>query len=294
MEDENYSNTEVFNNNNNITPEKNNIKLNSLNNNNNFEHNSNVQNNNNNEKVIWDLEIWKKAEQVKFKAYLKQLEYEFINKLTDQFRIKEEERDKEIKNKINEINLLQSRLKKKATELETRENKLSLMEEELKIKINEVARQLANKEEEITYIKKRFKEEKSAIEKDMMHMQKITNEKNKEIEKVEINFKNYKKEIDDSPVSLLKAELTRKALEIDDHIREKERLNQEKEKLKSQGEKLKLDILKIKKLFEQEKEAMYKQRLDEIVIIFLVVLKFYIYFKSLFSLIYLVIVLILY
>ena len=236
-----------------LTPE-NKIKINSPN-----------QNIANNESVIWDLEIWRKAEQMKFKAYLKQLEYEFINKLTEEFRNKEEQRDKEIKNKLNEINLLQTKLKKKATDLEARENKISLMEEELKIKINEVARQLANKEEEINYIKKRFKDEKNNIEKDSLQFQKIINEKNKEIEKIELNFKNYKKEIDDSPVSLLKGELTRKSLEIEDHIREKERILQEKEKLKNQCEKLKLDILKIKKLFEQEKESMYKQKIDEIV-----------------------------
>ena len=219
----------------------------------------------NKESIIWDVETWKKAEQIKFKAYLKQLEYDFINKLTDQFKLKEEERDKEIKTKISEINTLQLRLKKKATELEGRENKVILMEEELKIKINEVARQLTNKDEEIAYIKKRFREEKLLIEKDSVNLNKNINEKNREIEKIENSYKTFKKEIDDSPVSLLKAELTRKSLEIDDHIREKDRINHEKERLRNQNEKLKLDILKIKKLFEQEKEVMFKQKLDEIV-----------------------------
>jgi hypothetical protein len=241
----------------------NNINSNSLEKDNSY--NLNIKNNNIKESVIWDLETWKKAEQMKFKAYLKQLEYDFINKLTDQFRIKEEERDKEIKSKITEINTLQTRLKKKATELEGRENKIILMEEELKIKINEVARQLTNKEEEIAYIKKRFREEKLLIEKDAANLNKIISEKNAEIERIEISFKNYKKEIDESPVSLLKAEITRKSLEIEDNIREKDRINHEKDRLKNQCEKLKLDILKIKKLFEQEKEIMYKQKLDEIV-----------------------------
>ena len=46
------------------------------------------------ENVIWDLEVWKRAEQTKFKAYLKQLEYEFLNKISEEFKIKEEEREK--------------------------------------------------------------------------------------------------------------------------------------------------------------------------------------------------------
>jgi hypothetical protein len=259
----NNNNSNPNNNNNNNSQEKDNS------------YNLNIKNNNIKESIIWDLETWKKAEQIKFKAYLKQLEYDFINKLTDQFKIKEEERDKEIKTKITEINTLQTRLKKKATELEGRENKILLMEEELKIKINEVARQLTNKEEEIAYIKKRFREEKLLIEKDSANLNKIISEKNAEIERIEISFKNYKKEIDESPVSLLKAEITRKSLEIDDHIREKDRINHEKDRLKNQCEKLKLDILKIKKLFEQEKEIMYKQKLDEIVRKYKFLLKFF-------------------
>src|SRR5689334_14167171 len=78
------------------------------------------------ENVIWDLEVWKRAEQTKFKAYLKQLEYEFLSKLAEEYKQKEEEREKDVKLKINEINILQTRLKKKASELESRENKVSL------------------------------------------------------------------------------------------------------------------------------------------------------------------------
>ena len=30
--------------------------------------------------MIWDLEVWKRAQQAQFKAYLKQLEFEFLSK----------------------------------------------------------------------------------------------------------------------------------------------------------------------------------------------------------------------
>jgi hypothetical protein len=216
------------------------------------------------ETLIWDLEVWKRAEQTKFKAYLKQLEYEFLNRLSEEYKHKEEERDKEIKSKINELNVLQTRLKKKASELETRENKLNLLEEELKIRINEVARQLTNKEEEISYIKKRFKEEKTLLEKDKLSLTKQCSEKDKIIETIENNFRNYKKEVDDSPLSVLKNELNRKILELEDSNREVSRLINEGGKYKSQCEKLKLDLVKMKKAFDQEKELLYKQKIDEI------------------------------
>lgn len=216
------------------------------------------------ENVIWDLEVWKRAEQTKFKAYLKQLEYEFLNKLSDEFKQKEEEREKEIKSKVNELNILQTRLKKKASELETRENKVSLMEEELRIKMNEVARQLANKEEEIVYYNRRFKEIKADLEKEKQNLVKQLGEKEIAYEKLEMAFRNFKKEIDESPVSVLKNELNRKSLELEEQVREKDRVIAEREKFKQQTEKLKVELIKIKKLFEQEKEGLYKQKMDDI------------------------------
>ena len=65
------------------------------------------------EMMIWDLEIWKRAEQTKFKAYLKQLEYEFLSKCQEDWKIKENQREKEFKAKINEVNNLQNKLRKK-------------------------------------------------------------------------------------------------------------------------------------------------------------------------------------
>jgi hypothetical protein len=216
------------------------------------------------ESTIFEIEIWKRAEITKFKAYLKQLEYEFLNKISNEYQQKEESREKEFKVKINELNILQTRLKKKAMELEAREGKINLMEEELKIKINEVARQLANKEEEIVYIKKKFKEEKLSIEKEKQILQKTIQDRIQEYEKLELSFKNYKKQIDDSPVSVLKHEINRKSLENEDLIKSIDRLNQDIAKLNNQNERLKIDLLKMKKTFESEKEQMYKQKIDEI------------------------------
>ena len=70
------------------------------------EHKSDAENNDQEKAIIWDLEVWKRAEQAQFKAYLKQLEFEYLSKLQEDFKNKEEEREKEFKTKINEINNL--------------------------------------------------------------------------------------------------------------------------------------------------------------------------------------------
>ena len=105
--------------------------------------------------MIWDLEVWKRAQKAQFKAYLKQLEYEYLSKLQGDFKSKEEEREKEFKTKITELNNLKNKLNKKATKLESRESKIKLYEDELKLKINDVKKQLLIKDEEIDLIKKR-------------------------------------------------------------------------------------------------------------------------------------------
>lgn len=216
------------------------------------------------EQVVWELEIWKRAEQTKFKAYLKGLEFEFLSKLSEDYKLKEDENEKEIKSKINELNTLQTRVKKKASELEGRESKLMLMEGELKNKISEVARQLTNKDEEIIYLQKRFKENKSDLEKEKLNLVKQLQEKDKDYKILEENFRKFKKEIDESPLSVLKHELSKKSLEFEEQARCTERINEEKEKYKSQCEKLKMELIKMKKLFEQEKESLFKQKIDEI------------------------------
>ena len=228
------------------------------------EENINKENNEQEKAIIWDLEVWKRAEQAQFKAYLKQLEFEYLSKLQEDFKKKEEEREKEFKAKINEMNALRNKLSKKATELESRENKIKLMEEELKIKINETSKILVNKDEEIDLIKKNNKEEKDKLQRSITQLKKNVENKQKEIDTIQEKFINYKKNMEDSPQSALKNEITRK--EIRNEELEKQIKNMENE-IKSRDktiEKLKAEIIKIRKNYETEKDNMYKQRLEEI------------------------------
>lgn len=216
------------------------------------------------EQIIWESELWKRATQTQFYAHLKQIEYEHLTELQKEFKQKEEEREKEFKAKINELNHLQTRLRKKASELESRENKITLVEEELKLKINEVSRQLINKDDEIGYIKKRFKEEKALIEKDKLALNKILSDKQKELDSMRTHLTQFKKEMDESPLSIIRGELTKKSIENEELAKEKNKLLLDIDKTKEVNDKLKLDLIKMKKAFDTEKENMYKQKVDEI------------------------------
>ena len=225
----------------------------------------NDQENNDKEKaIIWDLEVWKRAEQTQFKAYLKQLEFEHLSKLQEDFRNKENEREKEFKLKINEINDLKNKLNKLASQLESRECKIKLTEDKLQLQINETSKQLSLKEEEIDLIKKNAKDEQIKLQKNNERLKKLLDEKQKEINKLEEKFNNYKKTMEDSPQSVLKNEITRKGIQNEELQKQIKNLENDIKNRDKIIEKLKTDIIKLRKNYETEKENMYKQRLEEI------------------------------
>ena len=222
------------------------------------------ENNDQEKAIIWDLEVWKRAEQAQFKAYLKQLEFEYLSKLQEDFKNKEEEREKEFKAKINEINSLRNKLTKKASELESRENKIKLCEEELKLKYNEVSKQILNKDEEIDLIKKNNKEEQNKLQKSITLLKKKIENKEKELNNLEEKFSNYKKTIEDSPTNGLRNEITRKQIQNEELEKQIKNLENEIKNRDKTIEKLKADIIKLRKNYETEKDNMYKQRMEEI------------------------------
>ena len=224
----------------------------------------NIENNDQEKAIIWDLEVWKRAEQAQFKAYLKQLEFEYLSKLQEDFKNKEEEREKEFKTKINEINNLKNKLSKKINDLESRENKIKICEEELKIRINEVSKQLVIKDDDISLIKKNAKEEQDKLNKNITQLKKKLDLKQKEINSLEETFNTYKKDIENSPMSTLKNEITRKQIQNDELERQMKNLENEIKNRDKTIENLKVEIIKLRKTYETEKENMYKQRLEEI------------------------------
>ena len=108
--------------------------------------------------------MWKRAEEAKFKAYLKQREIEKIEQITADWKNKEYEREQQFNEALRGVEGLEGKLRQQALDLQRREERIIQLEEELKSKISEVSRQLANKEEEVMNVKKRFKEEKAQLE----------------------------------------------------------------------------------------------------------------------------------
>ena len=54
--------------------------------------------------IIWELEVWKKAEEAKFKAYLKERELDHLEIVTEEWKNNEIEREKQFRNIASSMN----------------------------------------------------------------------------------------------------------------------------------------------------------------------------------------------
>jgi len=89
-------------------------------------------------KAAWELEVWKRAEEAKFKTHLKQIELKTIEDVTKDWKMKEEKRDLELASQMSGLENLEKKMRAKVQELQKREQKIIQLEDELKHKINEV------------------------------------------------------------------------------------------------------------------------------------------------------------
>ena len=78
----------------------------------------------------------------------------------------------------------------------------------------EVSRQLTSKEEEIMNIKKKFKEERVQLENDKKRLTKEVGEYQVKMQEASDRYFGLKKEVEESPLSVLRQELGTKQLEI--------------------------------------------------------------------------------
>lgn len=215
-------------------------------------------------KIIWELETWKKSEEAKFKFSLKAKEIEYLTKLDEEWRRKEQERDRIFRSKEVAIQQVEQKLKAKASELQKREQKLVVLEEELKQRINDTSKQLANKEEEITILKKKMKEERANLEKDKVISSSKADEYQAKLRKIEEEYSSFRREQENSPVNLIKNELNVKNLEIQELLKKIEKTEEIKEQYRIHFEKMKNEIIRLKKVNENLKDSHQKQQNSEI------------------------------
>lgn len=74
--------------------------------------------------AVWQLELWKRAEEAKFKAWLKQREQEHVESVTGHWKAKESERERSFNQAMGAVAALETKVRGKALELQKREERI--------------------------------------------------------------------------------------------------------------------------------------------------------------------------
>ena len=117
----------------------------------------------------------------------------------------------------------------------------------------EAGRQLGLKEEEIVATKKRFKEERNFLEQDKKKLTSQLEECKQRLETAEPRFYQFKKEMDDSPINVLRHELGLKSLEIIELDNKLKLSNEQRDDFKKKFEQVKKDMITLKRNIDNEK-----------------------------------------
>lgn len=128
------------------------------------------------------------------------------------------------------------------------------LEEELKQKIAEVSRQLTLKEEEIMNVKKRFKEERTTLEMDKKRLTAQVEELKGRAEQAEAKLLAFKRDIDESPLSVLRGELSQKNMELIESESRGKQAVEERDEARRRFEALKKDMVALKKQLDKEQK----------------------------------------
>lgn len=143
------------------------------------------------------------------------------------------------------------KLQTKLNQLGKRESRLVLLEEELKQKIGETSRQLAYKDAESEEQKAKWAEEKKALQKKVKELE----DKNKKLEdltkSLEEDFRLYKIAQENSPIEVVRKELSERIVEITSLRKELEKTDEIKEEYRKHFDRLKEEVLRLKKERDQ-------------------------------------------
>lgn len=217
--------------------------------------------------AAWELELWRRAEEAKWQATLKDREQTHLASMAKDWQMREEERERQFQKALTEVNQLETRLRSKAHELQKRENKIVSLEEQLRQKMNETAHQLSLKEEEIQLLKSRFNEHKNTMTKENKILQNKLSQAREELSKAEEELYRIRREQDTPAVQNLRNELQTKHMENLEFSRQLEQMTAAKDTFKQQCEKLKSELVRVLRAHEEERknwEAKEREELQRI------------------------------
>jgi centrosomal protein CEP120 len=222
-----------------------------------------------------ELELYRQAEEKKFRQELQAKEAELLSQLAAEWKRKEKDRESLLKRKMDEVNNLEIQFQKLITDLEGREKKLDQGEEDLIRRQQEVERELERRIEEARDATRRLQEEfrhrlelekqKTAdVEAQKRRVQTDKDDLESRYKALESEFIQFKRGLGASTEAQLRAEvnsLVQSKAELEKQV---VTLNQSKKHYKTEWMKALASLAKIKKEYQAEQEAAHLREKREV------------------------------
>ena len=123
---------------------------------------------------------------------------------------------------------------------------------------------MTSKEEEIINIKKKFKEERMQTDLDKKKLLKESSENADRVQLATQKYFNLKKEVDESPLAVLRNELGTKQLEVVDLESKVKTAEAARDDFRARYEQVKKDMVALKKQIDKEKEQTLQRQATEL------------------------------
>lgn len=215
-------------------------------------------------KAVWELELWKRAEETIWKSLLKNKEQEYIALLAIDWQDHENKREASFQKLSAEVSGLEAKLRTKTLDLLKREKNIIKLEEAKKLKINESVRVMALKEEEIQSSKSKINEILLKHRKDIKPLETQLDQLKQEIQQSEENLRKLKRDQDFASVSKLKEEIDLTIKKNLDFKKSIDLFTVQKENLKSACESTRTEFLRVLCEFEEEKKSWEEKEREKI------------------------------
>lgn len=226
-------------------------------------------------KVALELEMWKRAEEEKFMEALKERERISAQKLSEEWKQRERDRDEILKRKVEDFKTLEQQMQKLLLELEDREKSVEAGEHDLDIRRQDLERDYNRQLEEARDASRRLHDEyKHMLDLERQKTAEAEHVKQrvvKEKDEVESRFKHleneyidFKKSLNHTPEAVLKSETNRVKSDYLALQQRTDQLEKSKKQYKAQWIKALKELTRIKQRRQEEEEEFVRKQKQEL------------------------------
>ncbi|XP_029402898.1 centrosomal protein of 120 kDa [Mus pahari] len=226
-------------------------------------------------KAALELEMWKEMQEDIFESQLKQKELAHMQALAEEWKKRDRERESIVKKKVAEYSILEGKLQKALTELETREQQLASAETELQRERKELQLERERNLQELQDSVRRARDDcvyqvelerlkLKQLEEDRQRLQQQLNGAENKYKILEKEFQQFKDQQNNKPEIRLQSEINLLTLEKVELERKLESATKSKLHYKQQWGRALKELARLKQREQESQMARLKKQQEEL------------------------------